>query len=308
MIKELKYKGTIGFYLARLLGFMNRVKNGYLLSDKKYISNRFSKSHGYEINWDNPQTLNEKLQVLKFQFNQDLHRIVSDKYAARNFIKERFGEEYLIPLVFETKNSKEISEKIIPDYPVIVKANHDAGNNFIIRDKSLVDWKKLQIDCRWWLSWNYYYADREQQYKNIERRIIIEKLLITKDGKIPNDYKLNYLNGNLEFVYVSLDRESSNYRNIYDADWKPVNFKWANKAKMPKTKRGPEIPPPASFAMMKKMGAEIAKLFPYVRVDFYDVDGKLYFGEITLCHGGGFDRFEPIEKDYEFGDKLILNQ
>jgi hypothetical protein len=80
MIKELKYKGTIGFYLARLLVFMNRVKNGYLLSDKKYISNRFSKSHGYEINWDNPQTLNEKLQVLKFQFNQDLHRIVSDKY------------------------------------------------------------------------------------------------------------------------------------------------------------------------------------------------------------------------------------
>lgn len=306
MIKELKYKGTIGFYLARLLGFMNRVKNGYLLSDKKYISNRFSKSHGYEINWDNPQTLNEKLQVLKFQFNQDLHRIVSDKYAARNFIKERFGEEYLIPLVFETKNSKEISEKIIPDYPVIVKANHDAGNNFIIRDKSLVDWKKLQIDCRWWLSWNYYYADREQQYKNIERRIIIEKLLITKDGKIPNDYKLNYLNGNLEFVYVSLDRESSNYRNIYDADWKPLDFKWANKSKMQKTKRGPDIPPPASFAMMKKMGAEIAKLFPYVRVDFYDVDGKLYFGEITLCHGGGFDKFEPQSVDFKLGTKIKL--
>lgn len=306
MIKELKYKGTIGFYLARLLVFMNRVKNGYLLSDKKYISNRFSKSHGYEINWDNPQTLNEKLQVLKFQFNQDLHRIVSDKYAARNFIKERFGEEYLIPLVFDTQNPKQLTKEVIPDYPVIIKANHDAGNNFIIRDKSLVDWKKLQIDCRWWLSWNYYYADREQQYKNIERRIIIEKLLITKDGKIPNDYKLNYLNGNLEFVYVSLDRESSNYRNIYDADWKPVNFKWANKAKMPKTKRGPDIPPPASFAMMKKMGAEIAKLFPYVRVDFYDVDGKLYFGEITLCHGGGFDKFEPQRVDFELGNKLNI--
>lgn len=303
-VKSLKYKGELGYKVAKLITSLNRFLDGQYLDDKTFLTKRFLKYHGYKINWDNPKSLNEKLQFLKFQFNQDLHRIVSDKYAARNFIKERFGEEYLIPLVFETKNPKEISEKIIPDYPVIVKANHDAGNNFIIRDKSLVDWKKLQIDCRWWLSWNYYYADREQQYKNIERRIIIEKLLITKDGKIPNDYKLNYLNGNLEFVYVSLDRESSNYRNIYDADWKPLDFKWANKSKMPKTKRGPDIPPPASFAMMKRMGAEIAKLFPYVRVDFYDVDGKLYFGEITLCHGGGFDRFEPQRVDFELGKKF----
>ena len=75
---------------------------------------------------------------------------------------------------------------------------------------------------------------------------------------------------------------------------------------MPKTKRGPDISPPASFAMMKRMGAEIAKLFPYVRVDFYDVDGKLYFGEITLCHGGGFDRFESQRVDFELGKKFYV--
>lgn len=155
-VKSLKYKGELGYNVAKLITSLNRFLDGQYLDDKTFLTKRFLTYHGYKINWDNPKSLNEKLQFLKFQFNQDLHRIVSDKYAARNFIKERFGEEYLIPLVFETKNSKEISEKIIPDYPVIVKANHDAGNNFIIRDKSLVDWKKLQIDCRWWLSWNYY--------------------------------------------------------------------------------------------------------------------------------------------------------
>ena len=305
-VKSLKYKGELGYKVAKLITSLNRYFNSQYLDDKKYIDKRFFKSHDYSLNWEYPKSLNEKLQVLKWHYKGDLHKMVSDKFAVRDFIKKRFGDEFLIPLVFDTQNPKQLTKEVIPDYPVIIKANHDAGNNFIIREKEKVDWKKLQIDCRWWMSWNYYYADREQQYKNIERRIIIEKLLITKDGKIPNDYKLNYLNGNLEFVYVSLDREGGNYRNIYDADWKPVNFKWANKAKMPKTKRGPEIPPPASFAMMKKMGATIAQLFPYVRVDFYDVDGKLYFGEITLCHGGGFDKFEPQRVDFELGKKLNI--
>lgn len=305
-VKSLKYKGELGYQIAKFITSLSRYFNGQYLDDRIYLSRRFQMYHDYPINWDDPKTLNEKLQHLKFNYNQHLHSVVSDKYASRNYIKEMFGEEYLIPLVFETKNPKDITDKIIPDYPVIVKANHDAGNNFIIRDKKTVDWKKLQTDCRWWLSWNYYYADREQQYKSIERRIIVEKLLITKNGKIPNDYKLNYFNGSLEFIYVSLDREGGNFRNIYDANWNPLDFKWANKEKMPKIKRGCEIVPPKSLELMKKMGNEIAKLFPYVRVDYYDVDGILYFGEITLCHGGGFDRFEPQKLDFELGKKLKI--
>jgi hypothetical protein len=305
-IKYLKYQGELGYQIVKWASTIVRFIKRQYLSDKVYISRRFLESQDYPINWDNPQSLNEKLQVLKWQCNKDLHATVSDKYAVREFVKERFGVEYLIPLVFESTEPNEILERIIPDYPVIVKANHDAGSNFIIRDKKMVDWKKLQTDCRWWLTWNYYYADREHQYKNIEKRIIIEKLLITKDGKIPNDYKLNYINGNLEFVYVSIDRETSNYRKIYDADWKPLNFKWSLKSKLEKFKNGPEITPPDSWRQMKLMGAEIAKLFPYVRVDFYDVDGQLFFGEITLCHGGGFFKFEPQSVDFELGKKLKI--
>jgi hypothetical protein len=306
LINNLRYKGEFGYFLAKIITVVNRIKNGNHLSDRQYIAKRFLKSHGYPINWEQPKTLNEKLQFLKWHYNTPLHAKVSDKFAVREFIKQKFGGEFLIPLVFETKTPKELTVKSVPDFPVILKANHDAGNNFIIRDKNKVNWKKLQTDCRWWLSWNYYYADREQQYKHIERRIIVEKLLVTKEGKIPNDYKLNFINGNLEFVYLSLDREGGNFRNIYDANWNPLDFKWANKKKMPKTKRGPEIEPPRSWELMKKMGSEIAKLFPYVRVDFYDVDGKLYFGEITLCHGGGFDKFEPQTVDFQLGEKLKI--
>ena len=305
-MKKLRYKGQLGYLLSKSFTSIGRFIKGGYLKDREYISRRFLKSHDYKLNWENPTKLNEKLQVLKWHYNKDLHAVVSDKFESRKFIKDKFGEEFLIPLIFETKNPTEINLGIIPDFPVIIKANHDAGNNFIIRDKKSVDWKKLQIDCRWWLSWNYYFSDREQQYKNIERRIIVEKLLINKEGKIPNDYKLNFINGNLEFVYVSIDREGENYRKIYDSDWKPQEFKWALKSKLSKHKNGPDIPPPLSWDKMKQMGSEISKLFPYVRVDFYDVDGKLYFGEITLCHGGGFFKFEPLEIDAYFGSKLTF--
>lgn len=305
-MKNLKYFGILGFKLAYLLSFLGRIKNGYFVNDAEYLKKRFFNAHQYPLDLENPKTLNEKLQFLKSMYRESLHVQVSDKYEVRNFLKNRFGDELLIPLVFVTDNPKELVSDVIPDFPVIVKTNHDAGNHQIIRDKHKVDWKKLQIDCKWWLSWNYYYSDRELQYKDIKRKIIVEKLLITRDGKIPNDYKLNYLNGKLEFVYVSLDREGENYRNIYNEHWQPLLFKWASLKKINKTKRGSEIDAPKSFQKMKELGSEIAKLFPYVRVDFYDVDGKLYFGEITLCHGGGFDKFEPLDMDTYFGNKLTI--
>jgi hypothetical protein len=306
LIKDIKYYGVIGFYGVYVLTLLSKIRKGYLKSDSSYLKERFLKVQGYPLDLNNPKTLNEKLQLLKSIYKKELHSQVSDKYKVREFLKKHFGKEFLIPLVLVTDNPKDINAKTIPDFPVIVKANHDAGNYQIIRDKKDVNWRKLQTDCKWWLSWNYYKSDRELQYKLIKRKIIVEKLLVTKEGKIPNDYKLNYINGELEFVYVSVDREGGNYRNIYNSNWQPFNFKWASINKMAKTKRGPEIPAPETFVKMKELGTVIAKLFPYVRVDFYDVDGKLYFGEVTLCHGGGFDRFEPQEMDYEFGKKLAI--
>lgn len=275
-------------------------------SDQQYLKRKFLRNQGYELNLENPVTLNEKLQWLKLNDRKDYQVVYADKYAVREMLKKRFGEEYLIPLVFDTFDYRDLIPENFPDYPFVIKTNHGFGNTVLVKDKARIDWDRLRIDFRRWLHNNYYYYEREWQYKNIVPRIIAEKMLITKDGRLPDDYKLNFIEGKLEFVYVSVDREGANKRNIYDPEWNPMNFTWARKGKDLQHLRGNEIDPPPTYDKMVKYGSEIASLYRYVRVDFYDVDGKLYFGEITQCHGGGFDQMIPKEYDIMFGQKLKL--
>jgi len=277
-----------------------------LFNDKYLVSKKFGKIFGYKLNLDNPQTLNEKMQWLKLYDRKDFYTICADKYAVRDFLKENFSSDYLIPLVFHTDNWQDISAENIAEFPCIVKANHTSGDYVILRSKEDVNWKALQRRCRWWLSRDYYAISQEWQYKNIKRRIVVEKLLQTSENKIPNDYKLHYINGELQFVYVSVDREGENKRNIYDENWQPLYFSWVEKEKSDCSIRGHEIEMPMSFSLMKEIGQEIALSFKYVRIDFYDVEGKLYFGEVTLHHGGGFDVFTPDEYDLKYGNVLKL--
>lgn len=278
-----------------------------LIGDKNLCKIKYRLSFGKKLNLSNPQTLNEKIQWLKIYSHEDLHTIVADKYAARKWLSDRFGEEYLVPLLFYTDDWKEITAENIPNEACIVKANNGNGDFVIIKDKKNVNWEELRKKAKYWLSSCHYYRSQEWQYKNMKPYIIVEKLLQTKDGKIPNDYKLHFINGKLEFVYCSVDREGHNYRNIYDADWKPLYFTWVSKYDYREDLRGPEIEAPASYSKMVEIGTEIAKLFKYVRVDFYDVDGKLYYGEVTLHHGSGFDHFVPEEYDLIYGKKLKLD-
>ncbi|MCF8380661.1 MAG: hypothetical protein K9H49_13880 [Bacteroidales bacterium] len=274
--------------------------------DELFLKRKFDKTQNYVLNLENPKTLNEKLQWLKIHDRKDYYTTNADKYAARVFIRDTFGEKYLIPLVFHTTNYRELKPENLPDIPFAIKTNHGFGNTVIVQDKRKVDWKKLRMDYRRWLNINYYYFEREWQYKNIKPRIIVETLLLNKEGKLPNDYKLNFISGKLEFIYVSVDREGTNKRNIYDADWNPLHFTWARRGKDLSNIRGAEIPPPPTLQKMIEFGSVVAKLYKYVRVDFYDVDGVLYFGEITQSHGGGFDQLLPYEYDLEFGEKINL--
>jgi hypothetical protein len=307
MLVNLKYRGTIGFFIYKIIYKIGRFLKYDYKSDEKYLSEVFFKRQGYNLNLKDPKTLNEKIQWLKIHNRADFHTQMADKFAIREYISKNIGEEYLVPLVFTTLNYRDIKPENLPDYPFIIKANHDSGSYKIIKDKSKIDWGKLRVDCRWWLSKNYYWYDREWQYKNIVPRIIVEKLLITKAGIIPFDYKINVINGKVEFIYVSVDRENANKRNIYSRNWEPLYFTWASKSKNTDELRGAEIEKPSTMDKMIEISEEIGKLFPYVRVDFYDVDGKIYFGEITQHHGGGFDQIKPIEWDYKFGDMVDLD-
>ena len=297
----------MGFYL-----YLFFLKSFYLyrrlIGDYRVTNNKYKKIFQKDLNLKNPQTLNEKILWLKLYDHRPIQTKCADKYTAREFLREKFGEKYLIPLLYVTDNWRDITIDNIPNEPCIVKASHSQGDMLIVKDKSKVDIKKLRYDARTWLIRNLYYETQEWQYKDCKPRIVIEKLLMDKNGFIPNDYKLHYINGKLEFVYCSVGRETINKRNIYDANWNPLMFTWVEHFKDPSNLRGEEIPVPPTFEEMKHVGAEIAKEFPYVRVDFYDVDGKLYFGEITFFHGGGFDVFRPEEYDRIYGEKLILPQ
>ena len=279
-----------------------------LIPDKKYLNRLFRKHFNRDIDFDNPQTLNEKIQWLKIFERKDFHTICADKYAVREYIEKTFGNEYLIPLLFTTPDYRELVPENIPDCDCIIKANGGCGGHVIIRDsnRSELDFPKIREEFRHTLNSNYYYQTREWQYKNIQPRIIIEKLLETKEGKIPNDYKLHFINGELQFIYVSYDREGVNDRCIYDGNWNRLPFIWVGAESYRESINKADVPKPKTLEKMKEFGSIVAKNFKLVRVDFYDVDGKLYFGEITLHHGSGRDKFFPEKYDLIFGEKLKL--
>jgi hypothetical protein len=307
LIEKLKRSGVVGFFLAMyIVKIYNSFKN-FMFDDEYYLKKKFYKAQGYRLNLKNPRSLNEKIQWLKLNDRRDLNTKLADKFAVRDYIIECFGEHFLVPLLYHTANVQDLNPEQLPNAPFIIKSNHDSGNYVIVRDKNQVDWGKIRLKFKWCLAFNYYYVDREWQYKNIKPIIMIEQLLVQDNGRIPNDYKLHCINGKVAFVYVSVDREGENKRNIYDIDWNPLNFTFARKGKSLENILGNDIEPPLSFPQMIEFAEKIARLYTYIRVDFYDVDGRLYFGEITHHHGGGFDQIRPIEWDYEWGKMLNLN-
>ena len=277
-----------------------------ILSDEWWISRQFKDVFGFLPDLRKPKTMNEKIQWLKLHDRKPEYGILADKYRVREYIGQRFGEEYLVPLLYATPDYRDITAENIPDRHCIVKSNCSSHDYEIIRSKEHVDWNRLQQRYKKVMESNFYYVAREWCYKDIKPMILVEELLETEDGKIPNDYKLHFFNGECEFIYCAIDREGMNYRKNYDMEWNELPFDWSTSDKRHVPKSGPGIPRPKSFRDMLRIGSEIARDKPYVRVDFYDVDGKLYCGEITLYHGAGYDRFIPEEYDGIYGRKLVI--
>lgn len=299
-----RYKNELIFRISLAL---SRLKAWWYFvreSDRKNIDRRFLKTHGYPMDWDNPKTLNHKIQWSKLNSHKLEYTALADKLAVREFIARELGEAYLIPLLYRTKNPNEMKWEDLPEGGFVVKANHDSGSYQIFRDRSEVSLDVLKRQCSWWLSKNYYWVDREPEYRDIVPEVLIERLLVGADGKVPNDYKLNVFQGKVGFIYVSVDREGSNKRNIYDRDWNPLHFTWAAPSKDVTKLRGEEIEAPALLPEMIRIAERLGSMFDYVRVDLYEVDGKIYFGELTQHHGGGYDRILPLEWDYTWGELI----
>lgn len=307
-LKELKYRSNFGFGLANLFHKTYIFIFYRILSNAFYIRRKFYKVFGKYPDLIKPQTLNEKIQWYKLNYRHPLVQQCADKFTVRKYVADRIGEEHLIPLIYHTTNPKEIKSGKLPDYPFIIKANHTAGTNHIVFDKNSVDWKRIRVDCRWWLNLNYYHRDKEWQYKDIKPRVVVEKLLLDENGNVPSDFKLHFIDGNFEFLQVDLDRFSKHKRNLYDKEWNLMPFTWSalDEEKNPLWSNGRDIKKPKNLEKLIALGGRLAEPFPYVRVDFYILNTKIYFGELTFHHGGGYEHFTPNKWDLHFGKKVPL--
>lgn len=285
-----------------ILKFTRKVQKVVLFhiqSDTLYAKRRFKRTFGQKLNLSEPRMLNEKIQWLKLYDRNPAYTIISDKFRVREIIKKTIGEKYLVPLIFETEDPKEINSDNISEFPVIVKANHNSSANKVLYNESTVDWTGLQFLCKRWLKENYYRRGREWPYKNIEPRIIVEKLLSDENGNLPFDYKFHCFHGEVKFLQVDIDRASNMARNFYSLDWELLPFEWAYK-------NGRSVPRPTVLEDMVHVASKLCEKYRYCRVDLYEFLGKVYFGELTLYPGNGFKKILPPEYEYELGKYLRL--
>ena len=269
-----------------------------LISDEKYIKYKFKKRFGYELNISNPKTINEKIQWLKLFDRTPLHTKCADKYLVREYIKEIIGEKYLIPLIFSTFEAKDINVENLPNYPTVIKANHTRGA-FLIKDKNNIDLKNIQKKLNSELNTNFYYRTREWQYKNILPRIIVEKMLLDENGNLPIDYKIWCMNGKVIMFQVDTGSQGNHIITFFDKNWKVLSFKKAYPI-------NENVNIPNNLEEMLQIAEKLSKDFLFVRVDLYNINNKVYFGELTFHPESGFGKFYPENSDFELCKKLNL--
>lgn len=273
---------------------------------KFFTKLKYFKVFRKKLNLNNPITLNEKIQWKKIYDHNSFYTLCADKYAVRDLIKKKIGEKYLIPLLYYTDKPEDIPfDKL--HLPYIIKSNHCSGHTIIIRDKKEINKKEIIKKCKHWLKINYYKQGKEWQYKNIKPKILIEKLLLDEKKNIPKDYKFHCFNGEVEFIAVDTDRFGKHKRSFFDKTWRLLPFTWSVKIKgKPENEIEKNILKPRKLKEMIKLVESLSDGFDYIRVDLYIVKDKIYFGELTFHHGGGFQTFFPGKYDLIYGKKLNL--
>lgn len=288
-------------YIRLLISEKNRIMGEVSLkrySDEEYVKKLFLRAFNKELDLINPKTFNEKLQWIKLNYKNPEMAICADKYEVREYLTER-GYAYLLNDIFGVYETvDEIDLNQLPE-KFVLKASHGSGWNIICEDKSSINWNAWIKVMSSWMKQNLYVYGREWVYKDIKPRIICEKYLDVKDGEL-FDYKFFCINGHVEFVQVTDNDEKSKRINLYDRQWSLMKEKYAFIGS-PKI-----IPKPMRFDQMLEIAEALSKPFPFARIDLYDIDGEIVFGEITFFPSSGFKHFEPEGFDLELGNKLHL--
>lgn len=269
------------------------------MPDEMYLKWQYWHIYHRKLNIKEPKTYAEKLAYLKTHEQDSLLSQLVDKYAVRKYVAEKIGEQYLIPLLGVYNTTDEISWESLPE-KYVLKCNHDSASVILHTDAASFDREKAIVSLKHHLGRNMFWYSREYPYKSVTPKIVCEEFL-DDNGKSPADYKIMCFDGKPHYVVLDMDRFGNHKRDVYDIKWNKTDMFTDHENSNSIT------PKPEAFDEMLKLAEILSEGFLHVRVDFYFVNGKIYFGEMTFFPWGGPIWFKPDKWNYILGDLIKIN-
>lgn len=275
------------------------VKCARYVPDKLYLQFFYHKVFRRFINFKTPKSYNEKIQWLKVYDRNPIYTELVDKYAAKEYVAKKIGREFIIPTIGVWDNVEDINFDELPEQ-FVLKCTHDSGSIVICNNKSQLDIDAAKKKLLMGMQRNGYWYGREWPYKNAKPRIIAEEFMKDESGTELKDYKFFCFNGKMKAMYIATDRPFDTRFNFYDRDFNFLPFCNVH----PNSNK--KIQKPDGYEEMIRIAEKLSEGFPHMRVDLYNIYGKIYFGEMTLHHASGMSPFKPESWDYTFGEWLEL--
>lgn len=275
---------------------------GSFIPDKLYLQLLYRLRMGYWPDLKSPKTFNEKLQWLKLYDRQPEYKQMVDKAAVKDYVANIIGHEHIIPMLGVWERPEDIEWDTLPKQ-FVLKTTHGGGNTGVIicKDKTNFDKEKAIKKLNQSLKQDLYRTSREWPYKSVPRRIIAEQFIEAENDDLP-DYKFFCFDGVIKALFVGTDRGTGNVKfDYFDADFNHLDLIQIHPMS------GKQIKKPVCFEKMKEIASRLSKGIPHVRIDLYEVRGKIYFGEFTFYHHGGFVPFHPEIYDLEWGKMISLS-
>lgn len=280
------------------------LKMTHIIPDALYLKLRYYARFHQKLNLKNPRTFSEKIQWLKLYDRRPEYSMMVDKHEVKKYVADAIGKEYIIPTINVWDSFDQIDFDSLPNQ-FVLKCTHDSGGLVICTDKATFDIAAAKKKIESSMKAKYYYHGREWSYKAVKPRIIAEEYMEDTTTKDLRDYKFFAFDGDVKMLFIATERQEKNSEtkfDFFDADFNHLDFRNGHP--------NADIPPakPQNFELMKELASKLSKGIPHVRVDFYEVNGKVYFGELTFCHWSGLMPFEPHEWDEKMGEWIKLPQ
>lgn len=264
------------------------------LPPKMAVSLMYFRCFGRFPSFSHPKDFNEKIQVSKLTDRNPLMTVCADKVLVKSYVADLIGAKHVIPTLW---SGVELTAREARTWPIpfVIKANHASGTNHFVRSREELDWAEIETLCKDWLLKPYLPYLHEWAYQDIKLQLLVEPF-VSCDGTLPLDYKVYVFNGVSHFIHIDIGRENNHQRCFYDRTWTKYDFTW----QYPFYEGA--VAAPQNLEQMLYFAELLSGDFPFVRCDFYEVEGHIYFGEMTFYPGAGLETFIPREWDRKFGD------